>query len=876
MSIRIHQLSKKIGMDNKDLLALLQQRGYHVTSPSSTVDNISAESLVQEFGNKGGDETQADESHESHESHAAEAAGEHPSPAETPPGDDTPPASSAAIPTGVFVKTKEQIEQEHREKEEARVAARAAAVIAPPPPAPPPSRNVTLPPPGRPAPSVPPRPVSPVSTTPPRGVSTPGSTPPPVSTGAPVQLRPQASATPPPTPAPLAHVAPRATPPAGHTSPPSVISRTGPVTPPPVRHAPAVSAPPPSPRPMSAPSVPPRIAPAGAPPATPTSTGAAPAAPAPAETGEVKVVQIKPPIVVRDFATILGLKPFKLISELMEMGIFAALNQSIDENVAGQVAVKHGFLLDIKHRGDAQPAKKEEKAPPPKVDESKFLEPRPPVVCIMGHVDHGKTSLLDKIRSANVVAGEAGGITQHIGAYQVTVRDRKITFLDTPGHAAFTKMRARGANATDIAILVVAADDGFMPQTDEALGQIRAAEVTPIVAINKIDTKGANIDRVKKQLQDRGLMPEDWGGETITCPISALKGDGIEHLLEMILLQADVLELKANPKSPATGVVIEAEIEVGRGPTATVLVESGTLKVGDAAVCGPFYAKVRAMFDDQGKSVKEAPPSSAVRVIGWSGTPECGGVVAVAKNEREAKRVAEEAEFELRKQGGISAPAPKASLENLFAAIADQKRRVLRVVIKADVFGSVEAVIAALGTIKSDKVQLEVVASDVGQISKNDVLMASAAKAEIIGFNVRNENGVDAVAKHHGVIVNHYEIIYELVDKVRDTMADLLEPETREIKLGSAEVRAVFPVSKGFVAGCLVTEGRIQTLANARLRRGSKIEVESKIVGLRRVKDEVKEVRAGTECGIHLEEYDAYQPGDIIECFELQKLRPTL
>jgi len=864
MSIRIHQLSKKIGMDNKDLLTLLQQRGYQVTSPSSTIDNISAESLVQEFGSKGDGEP---------ESHAAEVATEATNEAASP-SDGTPPAASPAIPPGVFVKTKEQIDQEHREKEAAKAAALAAAVIAPPPPAPPPSRNVPLPPPGRPAPAVPPRPVSPVSTTPPRGVSTPGSAPTPSSAPS-VPLRPQVA--PAPAPAPVFHTPPpRVSVPASSTPPP-VVARPAASTPPPVRTAPASSAPA-SPRPLSAPSVPPRLPPAGAPPATPTATGATPppAAPAPGDAGEVKVVQIKPPIVVRDFATLLGLKPFKLISELMEMGIFAALNQAIDENVAGQVAVKHGFLLDIKHRGDTQPAKKEEKAPPPKEDESKFLEPRPPVVCIMGHVDHGKTSLLDKIRSANVVAGEAGGITQHIGAYQVTVNNRKITFLDTPGHAAFTKMRARGANVTDVAILVVAADDGFMPQTDEALQHIRSAEVTPIVAINKIDTKGANIDRVKKQMQDRGLMPEDWGGEIITCPISALKGEGITHLLEMILLQADVLELKANPKAPVNGVVIEAEIEVGRGPTATVLVESGTLKTGDSVVCGPHYAKVRAMFDDQGKSVKEAGPSSAVRVIGWSGTPECGGVVAAAKNEREAKRIAEEAEFELKKLNAAAAAAPKASLASLLEDIKSQTRRVLRIVVKADVFGSVEAVAAALGTIKSDKVSLEIVASDVGQISKNDVLMASAAKAAIVGFNVGTENGVDAVAKHHGVLVTKYEIIYELVDKVREAMADLLEPEVREIKLGSAEVRAVFPVSKGFVAGCLVTEGRVQAQASARLRRKGAVEVESRIAGLRRVKDEVKEVRAGTECGIHLEAYEAYQPGDIIECYELQKLRPSL
>jgi translation initiation factor IF-2 len=539
--------------------------------------------------------------------------------------------------------------------------------------------------------------------------------------------------------------------------------------------------------------------------------------------------------------------------------------------------VKHGFLLDIKHRGDTPTGKEKEKVEEPEVDESKFLEPRPPVVCVMGHVDHGKTSLLDKIRSTNVVAGEAGGITQHIGAYTVTLNERPITFLDTPGHAAFNAMRARGANATDIAILVVAADDGFMPQTDEALSLIRKAEVTTVVAINKIDAKGANIDRVKTQMQERGLMPEDWGGETVTVPVSALKGEGIDHLLEMILLQADVMELKANPKAPATGVVIEAEIEQGRGPTATVLVENGTLRNGDAVVCGPFWAKVRAMFDDQGKAVKQAGPSTAVRVIGWSGTPECGGIVTTVKNPREAERMAEERAYELRRETAASAPSDKpASLEDIFGAIAAQKKATLRVVIKADVYGSVEAVVSALSTIRSDKVSIEFVGADVGQVSKNDVLMASAGKATIIGFNVRNEAGVDAVAKHHSVPIVHFEIIYELVDRVREMMADLLEPEIRETKLGVAEVRQVFPISKGFVAGCLVTEGRVQTLARARVRRNGKVEVESRIITIRRVKDEVKEVRAGTECGIHLEDYEGYQPGDLIECFEVQKVRATL
>ncbi len=836
MSIRIHQLSKKIGMDNKDLLALLRERGYSVTSASSTVDNISAESLVQEFGEKG------DVAVEAPAADGDDAAIEGEAPAEE---------SEPSMPTGAFVKSVDQIETERKEREAAKAAARAPAPVAPPPspvapPAPPRPAPVAPPPRSGPALAIPPRPGPAQAPRPPaaRVAPTPAPTPAPAPAPSPVVSVVQ------PPPAPVVRAAPSAPPAAP------------PVARPP---APAPGAPPPPPRHVSAPP-----------------TASAPitelAKPAGVGAGETNVIQIKPPIVVRDFATLLGMKPFKLISELMEMGIFAALNQSIDEAVASRIAVKHGFLLDIKHRGDQQPAKPVEKKQEPAVDESKFLEPRPPVVCIMGHVDHGKTSLLDKIRSTNVVAGEAGGITQHIGAYTVSLEGREITFLDTPGHAAFNQMRERGANATDIAILVVAADDGFMPQTDEALKFIRAAGVTPIVAINKIDTKGADIDRVKRQMQERDLMPEDWGGATITAPVSATKGDGIQHLLEMILLQADVLELKANPKAPARGVVIEASIEIGRGPTATVLVKQGTLKTGDSLICGQFYAKVRAMYDHLGKPVKAATPSTAVRVAGWSGTLECGAIVEAAKNDREAKRIAEETEFEMKKKAAaLASPSAKpASIEVLFEAIAATRAKSLQVVVKADVYGSSEAVVASLYGIKSSKITLEVVSYDVGPISKNDVLMASAAGAAIIGFNVKLESGVEALAKHHGVKIMPFSIIYELVDTVRDTMADLLEPELKEIKLGAAEVRAVFPIAKGFAAGCLVTEGRVQVLANARLRRAGKVEAEGRIVSLRRVKDEVKEVRAGTECGIHLEGYEGYRPGDLIECFEVQKIRPSL
>jgi translation initiation factor IF-2 len=438
-------------------------------------------------------------------------------------------------------------------------------------------------------------------------------------------------------------------------------------------------------------------------------------------------------------------------------------------------------------------------------------------------------------------------------------------------------MRARGANVTDIAILVVAADDGFMPQTDEALKHAQDAKVALMVAVNKMDVKGANLDRVKTQMQERNIAPEDWGGETVTVPVAAIKGQGITELLEMILLQADVLELKANAKAEASGVIIESQVDVGRGPLATVIVQRGTLRVGDAIVCGSQWAKVRAMFDDQGNIVKETPPSSPVRVIGWSGPPDSGARFQAVKNAREAENLAEEEQQRVKKDAVTAAATPKdTSIDALFANIAATQEKVLRVVLKSDVFGSLEAVRNVLEGIKSAKVKLDIVAADVGIITKNDVLMAGASKAVIIGFTTKQENGVSALAKHHSVTIQNFDIIYELGDRVREMMADLLEPDLKEIKLGVADVRQVFPVSKGFVAGCLVTEGKINRNIDARVRRGKDSVFEGKVGTLRRFKDDANEVRAGLECGIRLDGFDDYKPGDKIECFEIQKVRATL
>ena len=878
MSIRIHKLAEELGLENKELMALLKERKIiapDVKSVSSTVDNISASALREEFA-------------------AKKAALPTPAPAATDTAAaaastevaETPATPKVVIPSGVFVKSKDDLVREKEAAAAAKLAAQKAAAaaavpapapVAPPAPPPLPARPVSAPPPT----PIPPRPVSvppPVARIPvaPPAVSRP---PAPPVTPAPLAVPPvkPAPVLPPPTATPVSVAKPVSAPPI----PPAVAAPAAkaPSAPP---LPPRVSAP--APLPVLAPKAPPLP---GAPnPIAPAAATNPVAPPAPAAPGEIRILHLKPPIVVRDFAIALGLKPFKLISELNQLVGFAAMNSTIEESVAQKVAEKYGFILEIKHRGDAasQQAAKEKKAEKkPEEDEAKHLQPRPPVVCILGHVDHGKTSLLDAIRKANVAAGEAGGITQHIGAYQIEFNGRRITFLDTPGHAAFTKMRARGASVTDVAILVVAADDGFMPQTDEALKialnekQQHPERFALIVAVNKMDVKGANLDQVKNQMQQRNIAPEDWGGETVTVPVSAIKGTGINDLLEMVLLQSDVLELKANPKAEASGVVIESEIDFGRGPLATVIVQRGTLRVGDAIVSGQHYARVRAMFDDQGNNIKEAPPSTPVRVIGWNGTPDSGASFKAAKNAREAEKLAEEEQLRLKKVATSAAAVPKeVSVEQLFANIAATQQKVLKVIVKTDVFGSSEAVRNILEGIKSAKVQLDIVSIEVGLVTKNDVLMASASKAVIIGFHTKLENGVTPLAKHHGVRVETYEIIYEMGDKVREMMADLLDPDIKEIKTGAAEVRQVFPLAKGFVAGCLVTEGKINRNASARLRRGREIVHEGKIGTLKRFKDDANEVRAGLECGIKLDDFNGYQAGDVIECFEIQKVRAAL
>ncbi|MEC8613964.1 MAG: translation initiation factor IF-2 [Verrucomicrobiota bacterium] len=772
MSVRIHQLSKDLRMENKELIELLKSRGYEVKSASSTVDNISAEALREEF--------------------AAQA---------PPPAEPEPEAPVAPkLPEGAFVKSVADIQRENQKKSVAEEAEKATKAI---------------------------KQVSPV---------TPPALAPPTSPKA-------------PNPNPALSTPTAASTPAGPPKPP--VSTKAADT-----EQAAIAE---------------------------SIEGQGPEATV-AQPSELKKIHVKPPIVVRDFAGEIGLKPFKLISELMEMGIFASMNQTIEESVAVQVACRHGCELEIHHRGEQNDkgGSTKQKVEKPDDDDPKFLKPRPPVVCILGHVDHGKTTLLDTIRKANVAKGEAGGITQHIGAYQIDHKDHKISFIDTPGHAAFSMMRERGANVTDVSILVIAADDAFKPQTEEALKFAKEANNAIIVAINKIDAKGANIDRVKQQMQEKGIAPEDWGGETIAVEVSALKGTNIDNLLDMILLQVELLELKANPTCPASGTIIESQVEMGRGASATVIVERGTLKKGDALLCGEVYCRVKTMTDADGNQLKDAPPATPVRVTGWSDVPASGTKFSTEKNEKSAKRCAEENTQARKRHDAASTQQQNteggvATVDDLFAAIENQQKKCLRVIVKSDVHGSTEALVQALKAIESDKVELDVISKGVGHITKNDITLASAGGAMVIGFNVKLDNGVQSLAKHHDIRIIQHSIIYELIDQVEEAMADMLDAEYTERKTGAAEVRQVFSVGKTRkVAGCMVTEGLIQRNCVARLMRGGELIHENKIDTLKRFKDDVKEVRAGYECGINVGGYDDYQEGDTIECFAVEEQRASL
>ena len=595
------------------------------------------------------------------------------------------------------------------------------------------------------------------------------------------------------------------------------------------------------------------------------------------------LIALKPPIIVRDLAEAMKRKPFQLIADLMSLNVFANVNQSIEEPIARDICAKNGFRFRLERRergAGLVKATTKKKVVLDSEDKEEDLQLRAPVVTIMGHVDHGKTTLLDVIRHSNVTAGEAGGITQHIGAYTINVphpenpkKLEQITFLDTPGHAAFSAMRARGANVTDIVILVVGADDGVMPQTMEALSHAQAAEVPIIVAVNKIDHPSANPTMARTQLQEKGVVCEEWGGETIFVDVSALKNTNVDKLLEMVLLQAEVLELKANPNRSAVGNVVESAMEAG-GPTATLLVRKGSLNVGDIMVCGNYFGKARALIDHEGKRIKEAGPSSAVKVLGLNGVPEAGAEFNIVPNDKEARNICEDRITKERDES--VARKRKMTLESLFSRTQADSDKTLKLIIKADTQGSVEAIVDSINKIESDKVQSEVVHSGVGSISESDATLASASDAVILGFHAKIDTGVGEVAKREGVQIKLYAIIYELIEEVKEAMAGLLDPLMKDVVTGQAEVRKIFELSKGGnVAGCAVTSGKLLRGKMRVVRKGDLV-YEGISHTLKRFKDEVNEVRSGMECGIRLDGFDDFQEGDIIECYTQEKVAQSL
>jgi translation initiation factor IF-2 len=601
--------------------------------------------------------------------------------------------------------------------------------------------------------------------------------------------------------------------------------------------------------------------------------------PAESESDDPKLIVIKPPILVPDLAARLGLKPFNVMADLIKLGVFPAPNQPLEPDIAARVCEIHGFTFEREKRDkDKGFHKVEEVIVEPEAPQSEpedLLKVRPPIVTIMGHVDHGKTSILDYYRKSKVVSGEAGGITQHIGAYQVNHNDQLITFLDTPGHAIFSDMRQRGANITDIAIIVVAANDGIMPQTTEAIKHAQKAGKTIIVAINKCDLPSANIERVKSQLAETGLQTTDYGGDTEFATISALKGEGMDDLLELIVLQAEVLELRANPKATTRAGVIEARVVPGRGTTATVIVESGTLKIGTPFICGPFAGKVRSLINDLGEQVKSALPGMPVEVIGFEELPNVGDHLTEMKTEREAKALAADRQEELRLKR--LKPQHRNRMEDLFSMVNDGGgKNQLKIILKCDVQGSVEAIKKAILAIESAKVDCQFITAAAGPVTESDIAYADSSNAIIMGFNVKVEAKAVKAAKSAGVEIKLYSIVYELIDQVREAMLGLLEPLTRETVIGHAECRQVFKVNKGKAAGCFITDGKVHRKAHARVIRGGIPVFDGKMSTLRRFHEEVEEVRTNFECGIRLGEFNEYQEGDIIECYKLDKVAQTL
>jgi len=570
-------------------------------------------------------------------------------------------------------------------------------------------------------------------------------------------------------------------------------------------------------------------------------------------------------VTVGELAGRLNVRSSEILGKLMDLGIISNVNQPLDEDTLSILSDEYGMTFELLPDPDEEELLNREEA-------EGQLRSRPPVVTVLGHVDHGKTSLLDSIRQTNVIASEAGGITQHIGACMVDTNGKRIIFLDTPGHEAFTAMRARGAQITDIAVLVVAADDGVMPQTIEAVNHVKAAGVPIIVAINKIDRPSANLDRVKQQLSEVGLIPEEWGGDTVLVPVSALKGEGIDELLEMVLLVAEMAELKADFMRPARGSVIEAKLDKGRGPVATVLIQDGEMKVGDPILCGTIYGKIRALIDDKGKRIKKADPSVAVEILGLTDVPQAGDSFMIVRDEKLLRQIAAKRGEKLRE--ATLRKTQRVSLEDLFKQGKEEEAD-LNIIIKADVQGSAEALQDSLLKIESEKVKIKIIHTGVGAITESDIMLASVSNAIVIGFNVRPEINAKKLADKEGVDLRLYRVIYEIIENVQAAINGMLEPEYEEVVLGQAEIRHIFKVSKlGTVAGSYVQDGTINRNAGVRVVRDGKVVYEGKIDSLKRFKDDVKEVASGFECGILLENYNDLKEADILEFFTTRKVTP--
>ena len=832
--IKVIELAKELGVTSKDLMVAAEEMGHKGVRAMSPVDSTLANALRVKLG-KGRELPEA------------------PKPKRVAKPKEPREAGDAAAAVAEAVAKKPSRAKKEKLEDEAPAEIKPAATIVKPRPVVPAPEVVPEPPfVPLPEPEIVPEPT--VVAQPPPEVIRPAATVMPVGPKKPepkiVPFRPIERPAPAPGPRPSRQ-------PTGPFAPPRVS--VSPARPP-------ALAPPPRSAPLSA-------APAAAPAAmAPAPPGVAapvvveePPAPTPVEVRR-ELIRVHESVTVGELAEKMRRKSGEVIKALVELGVMATLNELLDPTAAKLVADK--FNVDVEIRSVEGDVVDEEDLDPSQ------LALRPPVVTVMGHVDHGKTSLLDAIRKSKVAEKEFGGITQHIGAYQVTTSHGKVTFLDTPGHEAFTAMRARGAQATDIVILVVAADDGVMPQTEEAINHARAANVPIIVAVNKIDKPEADADRVKRELSNLNLVPEEWGGQTIFVPTSAKRGTGIDQLLEMTALQSEILELKANAGRAAKGVIIEGRLDRGRGPVATALIQNGTLKEGDAVVVGSYSGRVRSLIDPSGKKVKTAGPSDPVEIQGLSGVPAAGDVLVAVSDERKARQIAT---MRLERDKAKGKTTTRITLEGLQKQIQTGEVKELRLILKADVQGSVGALAESLERLSTDEVKLKVIHSSVGMITESDVMLASASNAIVLGFNVKAEPKAASQAQANGVDIRNYNVIYEAINDLKAALAGLLAPEIRETALGRAQVRQIFVISKlGPICGSYVSEGKIVRAARVRVRRGEEVFGQGTVGSLKRFKDEVREVLAGLECGIGVDGVNGIQPGDILEAYTSEEVARTL